>query len=146
MVFPRTARWNLVFSAVVVLAMGACGGVGGCGSCSAVQPLPGGKLPADQTVEGGAQIRVTQQGFSKLTSILPGLLNQQLGAGFCVPGGSVALGLVDYCQTTQGQCRSACRIVPTLNAVTLSVTGTAQQVLHAHVDAKATAAIPLSAF
>jgi MYXO-CTERM domain-containing protein len=145
-VFSRSTRVNLILSALFILGMGACGTAGGCGACSAVQPLPGGKLPADQTVEGGAQIRVTQQGFSKLTSILPGLLNQQLGAGFCVPGGSVALGLVDYCQTTQGQCRSACRIVPTLNAVTLSVTGAAQQVLHAHVDARATAAIPLSAF
>ena len=144
--FIRSTRLNLILSALFVVAMGACGTAGGCGACSAMQPLPGGGLPADQTVEGGAQIRVTQQGFSKLTSILPGLLNQQLGAGFCVPGGSVALGLVDYCRNDQGQCRSGCRIVPTLNDVTLSVTGGAQQVLHAHVDARATAAIPLSAF
>jgi hypothetical protein len=144
-VFIRSTRLNLILSALFILAMGACGTAGGCGACSAVQPLPGGKLPADQTVEGGAQIRVTQQGFSKLTSILPGLINQQLGAGFCLPGGSVALGLVDYCQNDQGQCRSGCRIVPTLNVpngFTVSVTG---QVMHAHVDAKATAAIPLSA-
>ncbi len=46
-------------------------------------------MPADQTVEGGAQMRVTQAGFNKLTSILPGLLNNQLSGGFCIPQGSV---------------------------------------------------------
>lgn len=87
--FTRSTRWNLILSALFILAMGACGTAGGCGACSSVEPLPGGKLPGDQTVEGGAQIRITQQGFTKLTSILPSLLNQQLASGFCIPQGSV---------------------------------------------------------
>jgi len=62
-----------------IFMVGACGGLGGgCGACSATQPLPGGKLPADQTVEGGAQIRVTQAGFKKLTDLLPGLVDNSL--------------------------------------------------------------------
>ena len=75
----RSTRLNLILSTVFIVAMGACGNLGGCGACSAAQPLPGGALPADQTVEGGAQIRVTPPGFNKLTSILPGALNQSLG-------------------------------------------------------------------
>ena len=138
--FTRTARWNLVFSALFVFAMGACGSAGGCGACAAVQPLPGGKLPADQTVEGGAQIRVTQQGFSKLTSILPGLINQQLTAGFCIPGDS-AIG-IDYCKRDQGQCHQGCRVVPTLNSLAVNVNA-GNQSLHLHVDARASTGIPL---
>ena len=71
-VFVRSTRLNLVLSVLFIFTMGACGDLGGCGACGAVQPLPAGGLPASQTVEGGAQIRVTPAGFQKLTSILPG--------------------------------------------------------------------------
>src|SRR5512134_3180579 len=76
-VFVHSTRINSVISLLFILAMGACGNFGSCGACGATQPLPGGRLPVDQTVEGGAQIRVTPQGFQKLTAILPGVLNQQ---------------------------------------------------------------------
>src|SRR3954452_6080737 len=53
-VLVRTStRLNQIFSVLFVLTMGACGNLGGCGACGAVQPLPGGKLPAGQTIEGG---------------------------------------------------------------------------------------------
>jgi hypothetical protein len=64
------------------LALGGCGDFG----CD-VQPLPGGALPADQTVEGGGQIRVTQPGFQKLTSLIPAAINDLVAEGFCVPQG-----------------------------------------------------------
>ncbi len=86
--FVRSTRLNAVLSTMFVVALGACGNLGGCGACGAVQPLPQGGLPATQTIEGGAQIRVTQQGFNKLTAIIPGLLNSQLAGGFCVPQGA----------------------------------------------------------
>ena len=73
--FTRT-RWNLVLSALFILASGACGSAGGCGACSTVQPLPGGRLPADQTVEGGAQLRVTPHGIATITTIVKPLLDQ----------------------------------------------------------------------
>ena len=118
---------NFVFT-LFVLAMGACGNFGGCGACGATQPLPGGKLPADQTLEGGAQIRVTQQGFQKLTSILPGFLNQQFAGGFCVPRGSTGdpngfLGTgAEWCHTNSGGCAPGCDVDVGINTLSTSVT------------------------
>src|SRR5687767_6633897 len=115
-VFARSTRFNLIFGTLFVLAMGACGNLGGCGACGAAQPLPAPgnapvvkNMPVDQTVEGGAQIRVTQQGFQKLTSILPGLVNDQFASGFCVPRGQVgSLGTfgtgAEYCHTNSNGC------------------------------------------
>jgi hypothetical protein len=134
---------NLVVAALFIFVMGACGNLGGCGACSASQPLPGGKLPADQTVEGGAQIRVTPQGFNKLTSILPGVLNQGFAQGFCVPKGS-ALGFVNYCDQNNGQCTPGCKIVPTLNSVQTNVNA-GNQSLHVRVDAAGSTSVHISA-
>ena len=84
--FVRSTRVNAVVSLLFVLSMGACGGgFGGCGACGSSGPLPPGGLPTTQTVEGGAQIRVTSSGFTKLESILPALANQVFGPGYCVP-------------------------------------------------------------
>src|ERR1043165_3082854 len=113
--------------------MGACGNFGSCGACSPGSPLPGGKLPADQTVEGGAQIRVTPQGFNKLTSVLPGLVNQQLAAGFCIAKGS-ALG-ADYCFENHDQCQPGCKVNVHLNSLQTAVTS--GQRLNIKIDANA---------
>ncbi|HTJ42733.1 MAG TPA: MYXO-CTERM sorting domain-containing protein [Kofleriaceae bacterium] len=118
--------------------MSGCGGIGqGCG-CS-TQPLPGGKLPADQTIEGGAQVRVTPAGFNKLTSILPALLNQQFGSGFCLGSGS-ALG-ADYCYQQQGQCNPGCNVHVHLNS--LQTTVTTSQKLNLKIDTNADVSIPV---
>src|SRR5574337_1011090 len=142
-VFVRRSRLNFALSVMFVVTMGACGNLGGCGACSATQPLPGGKLPSDQTVEGGAQVRVTPQGFTKLTSILPGLVNQQFGQGFCVPAGT-AIGIVDYCHNNQGQCTPGCRIVPSINPGGFQLSVTNQNTLHIRIDAAGSTAVPLS--
>jgi MYXO-CTERM domain-containing protein len=123
-VFVRSTRINLVLSAAFIFLMGACGGLGGgCGACSSTQPLPGGKLPADQTVEGGAQIRVTEQGFKKLTDMLPGLVNQSLSSGICIGGGAqdvsiagFSLASARYCQQNSGPgCTNGCKINVAMN-------------------------------
>src|ERR1043165_5823874 len=93
--------------------MGACGSAGGGGACSSTPPLPGGKLPADQTGEGGAQLRVTPHGIATITTIVKPLLDQQVANGFCLPGGDLG-GIVAFCETNQGQCTNGCRIVPNL--------------------------------
>jgi hypothetical protein len=80
-------------------------------------------LPTDQTVEGGAQIRVTPAGFSKLTAIVPGILNQSLQNGICVPPGSASVSLFGfniaearYCRQNSGAgCNPGCRINVGLN-------------------------------
>jgi len=123
--FIRSTRLNLVLSIVVVAAVGACGGGGGCGACATVGPLPAGGLPASQTVEGGAQIRVTQQGFDKILGIAEPLLRQQLddSPGFCVPkgdvgrpsGGTLATG-ASYCSgNPSAACSPGCLVTVGLN-------------------------------
>jgi hypothetical protein len=139
----RVDRWNLILSTAFIVAMGACGSTGGCSSCSAVQPLPGGKLPASQTIEGGAQLRVTPQGFNTLTSVLPDLVNDQLSAGFCLPSGSALDGAVTYCNSVQGSCNKGCKIAPAINGVTV-VPNPNGQALSIHVDVKASASVPVS--
>src|SRR5262249_7250969 len=148
-VFVHRRGINLVMSVLFVFAMGACGNFGGCGACGASQPLPGGMLPTDQTVEGGGQIRVTQQGFSKLTSILPGVLNQAFQNGFCVGRGSVGspngfLGTgAEWCYQTQGQCNPGCLANVSLNPGGFSTQVTNAQTLRLRVSTSVSATVPL---
>jgi hypothetical protein len=133
-VYPRAS--NAVIGLLFILGMGACGNFGGCGACGAAGPLPppGNAphvkgMPANQTVEGGAQIRVTPQGFSKMTSILPALFNQQFAGGFCVPRGQVgSLGFLgtgaEYCHTNANGCNPGCKVNVSVNpGLTVQVTG-----------------------
>ena len=139
--FVRSTRLNSLLSLFFIISMGACGNLGSCSCASA--PLPGGKLPADQTVEGGAQIRVTKTGFDKLTALLPGLVNQGFGTGFCVGKGTV-IGFVDYCGNTDGMCNPGCKITPHLNSMNISVNPD-QQTLNIVIDAAGGTNVPLDA-
>ncbi|MGE5187329.1 MAG: MYXO-CTERM sorting domain-containing protein, partial [Acidobacteriota bacterium] len=134
-----------------VLAMGACGNFGGCGACGASQPLPPGGLPATQTIEGGAQIRVTPQGFAKLTSILPGALNNALGNGFCVgdgksgtpTGGFLATG-VEYCYKNDCAGPSqGCQANVSINNNGLSLSVTDTQTLNVALSTSVSATVPI---
>lgn len=154
--FSRDSRINLALS-ILFLTLSACGGLGnGCG-CQ-TQPLPAGGLPKDQTVEGGGQIRVTRAGFQKLTSVLPGILNDSLGQGFCVGQGSVgtpsggflATG-ARYCATNQGAvpgipdaCGSGtgCNVGVHLDSVNVSVTNA--QRLNVRIQLDVNSNVPLS--
>ena len=147
--FARANRWNHLLSVLFVISMGACGNFGGCGACGATQPLPQGGLPATQTVEGGAQIRVTPQGFQKLTSILPGALNSALGSGFCVPKGQIGSigGFPDtgaeWCYQNDGSCAPGCDAHVSINPNGLQVSVTNQNTLHLVLSTSANATIPL---
>ncbi|MGE0397458.1 MAG: MYXO-CTERM sorting domain-containing protein [Kofleriaceae bacterium] len=132
-------------SALFVVAMG-CGNFGSCGACGAVQPLPGGKLPSEQTIEGGAQVRVTQAGFTKLSNLLATLLNQQLAGGFCIPEGEVGgCSTFDfggcYCMNNDGGCNPGCRANVSVNSINVSVTSNSQ--LRLTVSAGLNASIPI---
>jgi hypothetical protein len=128
-VFARSAIVNIVLSLLFVVSFGACGGASGCQGCAS-QPLPGGKLPADQTVEGGGQIRVTQSGFNKLQSLVPGLLNSGFANGFCIPKTRFAAS--DICYESQGQCSPGCKVNLHLNSTQLAVTN--DQTLNVKID------------
>jgi MYXO-CTERM domain-containing protein len=137
---------NRALSILFVLAMGACGNVGGCSACGAAQPLPGGILPPNQTIEGGAQIRVTPQGFSKLTSILPGALNSALGNGFCLPHGSTGYTLgtgADWCDTSNNGCNPGCKVNVSINEGGFQLSVTNQNTLHVALSTSLTAPVHL---
>ncbi len=141
--FVRRKRLDGALSVLFVVAMGACGTGGGC--CSSSQPLPGGKLPVDQTVEGGAQIRVTPAGFTKLTSVAPGLVNSAFGNGFCIGQGS--LSFVDYCNTNQGgACGGGhgCKVTLGLHPNSFSVTVNGQK-LNLKMGVDVHTSVPISA-
>lgn len=150
--FVGSTRLNSVLSALFVVALGACGDFGGCGACGAVQPLPGGKLPDDQTIEGGAQIRVTQQGFQKLTSVLPGLINSSFSGGFCVPKGTVgdpyapwydfATG-AEWCYANDGGCTPGCEATISVNPNGLSTSVVGPQTLRVNLSTTISGTVPL---
>ncbi|MDX2087093.1 MAG: hypothetical protein SFX73_04540 [Kofleriaceae bacterium] len=124
-----------------VVSMGACSGADGCGGCSATAPLPQGGLPKDQTLEGGAQIRVTPSGFTKLSQIVPSLLGSGLAGGVNVPRGDLggwALG-AEYCYSPA----SGCTVNVSLNTAGTSVAVTGPQTLTVDVSANVQTSIPL---
>lgn len=130
----RTTGWLSIFALVVT---SACSDTAGCGTT----PLPSGALPATQTLEGGAQIRVTRQGFLKLTGVVPDLINAQLGDGLCVPAGSESD--IDYCYETQGQCAPGCLVNLALNQTQFVATNATTLTLR--IDIAADATIPVDA-
>ena len=76
-----------VVAVMVCLAMGcSSGGAGGCGGLTPLPsaPAPVG-LPFDQQIEGGLQVRITQPGFTKLSSVIPDVLRPVLSAPICIP-------------------------------------------------------------
>ena len=141
--FISATRANLILSALFVLVMGACGGTGGgCGGCSGTStpPLPTGGLPAGQTIEGGAQVRVTSHGMGAITQVVKPLLLSQISGGICLPKGSFLGGTVSYCDTTS-ECPGAatgCLVKPAINdnGLTLGAHPTDPKILRAHLDAK----------
>jgi hypothetical protein len=150
-VFTKSTRVNQLLSIAFILIFGACGDLGGGCGC-AMQPLPGGRLPADQTIEGGGQIRVTQAGFQKLTSIIPAVLNDALSGGFCLPSGNVGGWVLeaDYCYTNQAGTAqipdacgngNGCNVGLNIDAVNVSVTN--QQRLNLRVQLDVFTRVPL---
>jgi MYXO-CTERM domain-containing protein len=150
-VFVRSIRINSILSIVFITAMGACGNFGGCGACGSTGPLPGGKLPTDQTIEGGAQVRVTPAGFTKMTSILPGIINQQFAGGFCVGQqqfGFSTFGLFTGIQACKGNsgtgCNPGCKLGVSLNPNGLSLGVTSYNSLRVGLSMTASTAITMS--
>lgn len=136
--FVRSSRLNFILSVLFIVVVGACGNVSGCGACGSVGPLPTGGLPKDQTIEGGAQVRVTPAGFNKLKAVLPALLNEQLKDGFCVPQGQVgSMGTLGtgarYCTNNNGSgCNPACKVNVSLNSLVPTVTN--QQLMNIRIS------------
>ncbi len=143
----KSTRLNALISVVFFSALAACGDTGGCG-CAGYQPITQWNyVPVDQTIEGGGQIRVTQAGFQKLTSIVPGFLNQQL-SGFCLPPGSLlspSFTGADYCGDNQGgSCGTArgCAFAFNTDYLNLTVNSPADE-LNVAIQLDAIGSVPL---
>jgi hypothetical protein len=93
----------------LVLAIAGCGG-DGCAGCD-LAPLPAGGLPADQTVEGGAQVRVTPTGIAKVEGIIGDVIGDALAGGICIPEVSqnIIIGDIEACFNNDGQCTPGCQ-------------------------------------
>ena len=130
----RSSGWLAIFTLV---AAGACTDTNGCGTT----PLPLGGLPVSQTIEGGAQIRITRQGFQKLTGIVPDLINAQIADGLCVPSGTQAG--INYCYETQGLCDPGCQVDLALNQTQFVATNASTLTLR--LDLAASATVPTTA-
>ena len=105
----------------LVLTVAACGG-DGCAGCD-LAPLPGGALPADQTIEGGAQVRVAPSGFEKVEGIVGGIIDDALAGGICIPQGEEDLGIVGdltFCFENQGDCTPGCEADIAVDSVDLT--------------------------
>jgi MYXO-CTERM domain-containing protein len=152
--FTKSKLGNLIASVLIVFFAGACSGGGlGCECTSA--PLPGGALPADQTVEGGGQIRVTPAGFTKITNLVDTILQDTLAAGFCVSPGRMgddegfpaclALELyADYCFNAQGgACGASAGCAVATHLDYLDVTPIDDNTVQVNVSVDINATIPL---
>jgi len=103
---------------LIVLTAGACSGGGGCGGCGALEPLPAGGLPADQTIEGGAQLRISQAGFDKISAILPTVLGDAFAQGSCIGASG---GTLSTCFNNDGNCTPGCQIDLNVDSMDISV-------------------------
>ncbi|MBK9072818.1 MAG: hypothetical protein IPL79_17725 [Myxococcales bacterium] len=82
-------------------------------------PLPAGGIPKDQTIEGGAQVRVTNGGLGKIGQFGKQMINDQFGGGMCIPKMDTNFG--DFCtQNSGGACNPGCMAV--VNAKSLTIT------------------------
>lgn len=115
-------RWLDFFLTLIFVGTFGCSGLGGGCGCD-MQPLPGGALPADQTIEGGAQVRVTPSGFDKLTSIIPPVINDAVSDGFCVGQINQGIGVADLeiCDTNDGMCTNGCQVDVFVDYINMSV-------------------------
>ena len=107
-------------------------------------------MPTDQTVEGGAQIRVTAQGFQKLRDLVPQAINGSLSP-ICIKKGAADIGigidLASYCDVTNpcgpgGSNIKACAITPSVAFTDLTPNG--NNALNVRVGLNIDTTIPIS--
>jgi MYXO-CTERM domain-containing protein len=112
-------RTDLIVVLGLSVVMGACAGDGcGCG----FEPLPGGALPLDQTLEGGAQIRVTPAGMDKVEQVIDDAVTDSLADGMCIGENDQGIGVGDivWCMNDDGVCNAGCNLGFNVDSVDLT--------------------------
>ena len=123
---------------ILLLSMGACDDIG-LGVPGTGTPLPAGGLPASQTLEGGAQIRVTPAGFVKLKSVAPAIIGNELIQGMCVPQQNTFGS--DVCYTNQGGCTPGCFVAVALPVPFLTISVTNANTVHLQIAASVSGSV-----
>lgn len=121
--FSSSSLINWVMSLAFLFTMGCSGGLGGCG-CGEEQLPSWDYIPVDQQVEGGGQVRVTPNGFNKLTALIPAVINDTLGAGICIPRNQVVdAGIAEatICGANDGMCTPGCQVDINIDSINMSV-------------------------
>lgn len=115
----RRQRWFYwISSAAFLLLAASCDDLGaGCGC--AMRPLPATGLPADQTLEGGAQMRVTPAGFEKITSLITGFIDDTISGGVCIDQQRDVFLTFDICIDDDGPCTPGCFLDAAVDSLTL---------------------------
>jgi hypothetical protein len=128
-VFHRNTWINRLFSVAFLFTIAGCGDLGGgCGGCG-LTALPEGGVPRDQIVEGGAQVRVTTQGFRRIGELIPALITEMFADGFCLNQGQIIadpdnggtfLGAKFCVQDSGAGCNPGCRVRPVVDGVAIT--------------------------
>src|SRR5215510_7056526 len=108
----------LVVAVAAPMVLSSCSG-----GCNSLEPLPA-PVPADQTIEGGAQVRITPAGFDKLTAIIPGVINDAIGDGTCIGEVGFGAGIADVSACDTGACAggaTGCPVNITMQSVDMSI-------------------------
>ncbi len=134
------ALWTM---SVVLLAVGPSGCSGGC----SLRALPA-PLPASQTIEGGAQVRISHTGLAKITSVLETIVNNNFANGLCVPAvGPDDLTLANFYACNNNDCAGGaegCRVNFNIDSLNTSVPDAHTLEISVTFDASASVPVTLS--
>ncbi|MCG8423032.1 MAG: MYXO-CTERM sorting domain-containing protein [Proteobacteria bacterium] len=134
----RSPNWAISIALLVII--GGCDSSGG-GCLGELQDLPRSGLPQDQTIEGAAQIRLTQSGVGTVTQYLDELAGDTLAEGFCLPEQDVLLSTI--CHKDDGKCQPGCLVEPTKTAPVEVVPLNDTDMLQARIQINAVVDIPV---
>jgi hypothetical protein len=125
--------------ALVALLLGGCSN----GCTNPFTPLPA-PLPPSQIIEGGVQVRVTQNGLKTLTSAALDIINNLVGSGVCIPQASQDLGIATLYACYKNQCgggATGCNVAVTINQLTSDTVGSST--VRVDVDLSGSTTVPL---
>lgn len=113
----------------------------GLGVLDTGTPLPAGGLPPGQTLEGGAQVRLSPAGLAKIKDVAVAALHEGIEGPMCV--GQMSVLAADVCYTNQGACTPGCSLDVGV-AAPIAIAVTDANTLNVKVTASAAASIRIA--
>src|SRR5262249_44468764 len=125
--------------ALVALVLGGCSN--GCSNPFTPLPAP---LPPSQPIEGGVQVRVTQNGLKTLTAAARELINGPVANGVSTPPASQDLGIATLYACYRNECfggAAGCNVDVTINSLTTDTF--APSTVRADINLSGSTTVPL---